>query len=107
MAAMHGLGIVEAGRGDRHGVWLESLRWFIPVLIGLLAIGANVIAAEPSPPNDYLAVDAIFTEQTVSHRSLARYDSGRQWRFLLSVLREVWLRARGEPQPFRGRRCWC
>src|SRR6058998_2429988 len=41
MAAMHSLGIVEAGRGDRHGVWLESLRRFIPLLISLLVFAAN------------------------------------------------------------------
>src|SRR6185369_1103253 len=34
----------------------------LPKLIGLLVITANLIAAEPSPPNDYSAVDAIFTE---------------------------------------------
>jgi len=60
--APHGLRIVEAGGGNRHGVGLESLRWFIPLLISLLVFAANSIAAEPSPPNDYSAVDAIFTE---------------------------------------------
>src|SRR2546425_7068661 len=43
-------------------VLLVSARCFIPKLIGLLAFAANVIAAEPLPPNDYSAVDAIFTE---------------------------------------------
>ncbi|HMC28293.1 MAG TPA: c-type cytochrome domain-containing protein, partial [Verrucomicrobiae bacterium] len=35
---------------------------FIPKLIGLLVVAANLIAAEPLPTNDYSAVDAIFTE---------------------------------------------
>src|SRR5436189_621415 len=41
---------------------LVSMRCCVLVLISMLAIGANLIAAEPLPPNDYSAVDAIFTE---------------------------------------------
>src|SRR6266498_2870170 len=43
-------------------VLLVSMRCCIPVLIGSLVFAAKVIAAEPLPPNDYPAVDAIFTE---------------------------------------------
>src|SRR5438477_3821340 len=35
---------------------------FIPKLIGLLVVAANLIAAEPLPTNDYSAVEAILTE---------------------------------------------